>query len=205
MTDSDDTTRQLAASIIGRLGELLDGGHLARMIDGPIDVAAETFNPTCDVTYSHELFLPTVGRFVQHLYTHTLPYRRLFPLDQACDDAVHLMERYYRGVRADGYYGAIADALADSWDGMHLVLHGMAEAFKTHRRAVYRQRVLARDVGAANWSTRCQMAEILIRQIRPWMPRTLQHCQAAQFADRIPELLDAVESVTSSLELQQLF
>ena len=193
---NSDSAQGRAAELLDQVAGLLDEQAMARQIDDPIDEALEQFSHVEHEPYSHQRFIETTARFVQHVYEHALSPSRKLTLSQARDETVTLLGRAYMGMSASGYEGAILDAANPSGPGLELVLARLAEAIKRDRRQMHMHYVESRYIDSADWSTKCAMASIVIQRCREFLPTELQGCPPEQLAEDVFDLL-ALHLVTT--------
>jgi len=187
MTSSDD--RQVPGSIIDQIVALLDEQHLHQTIDTALDAAAASFQRPETPNVTHELFHRVLGDFVAHVYEHGLSIPQKLSLQQACAEAIALLDAGYQGPHRSGYEAALVDALDTAMDGMALVLFRLTEVLKVTERQKYTRWVFTEALAPLDWQCRCRVAETLLDRLRTFLPAELLRCTAAQLADEIPALI----------------
>ena len=98
---NDATFRETLTSIL----TALDDRHIRREYNDPLDRAAQTFDYDPGQSYTHAHFHKTIAKFIAHLYKQGLHLRQALTLDQAHDEAINILTRYYKGVHDTGYDG----------------------------------------------------------------------------------------------------
>lgn len=196
---NSDSAQGRAAAILDQVAGLLDEQATARQIDDPIDEALERFDRVEHEPYSHQRFIETTARFVQHVYEHAFSPNRKLTLSQARDETVALLGRAYMGMSASGYDGAIVDAADPLGPGLGLVLARIAEAIKRDRRQMHMRYVESRYIDSADWPTKCAMASMLIERCSEFLPPELQDCPAEQLAEDVFDLLTLHSATTGRL------
>ena len=186
---SGDPLRSRAIRILENLSEQMDEALMARLIDQPIDEAAEAFPLEKGRAHSHELFHKTVAAFFHWLHEKALRCGCSISPAQAHDEAVTLLEQAYQGTHLSGYDAAVADAADPAGAGISLVLARLAETVKAQERRKYQAWVFARHLGPADWDTKCAIAVILMEGWLDVMPSHLRPYPPEFWADEIPELL----------------
>ena len=184
MTPSE-VSRLRAMRMIEEATELLGEDHLARLVDGPLDQAAQAFqcgDGDGSLRFLHE----AVESYVRHLY-EALGWP--LPTLAVRDEAIAMLARLYQGAQRSGYDGAVADAIDPAGTGVPLVLHNLMEALRAHLRYTYTRWVRARYIESSDWPTRCEMARIILGRCRKWLPTRLQRFPAEWFAANVYELL----------------
>ena len=191
MNDSESRRRH-ATQIIERITALLDETHLIRIIDEPIDAAAETHQCHVEVPESHRQFHDLISEFVFHVYKHAQACPRQLTRSQSRDEAVALLEPAYAGTHTNGYHAALLDATDTSQGGMGIVLSRLADIIKSGLRQDYRGWVFAHFIDPADRRVKCDVAALLLEQCSPRSAVQRVSFYPEQFVDHIPELLDTV-------------
>ena len=202
-TRPSDGIRDRARKLLHEMAALLDETIVAERIDEPIDNAVESFRFPEACEYDHRRFHDLITRFVKHLYAGVPWGGRDLAYDQAHDEAIAFLERLYDGEHGPGYDGAVADAADPEGYGMACTLLSLTERIKQQQRALYRRWVAVRCLGAADWYTRCAVAEILLERCRHMLPAMVRDWPPERWADHVFALLsvDLDTELTSTVAL----
>jgi len=192
-------TREHAVELVDEMLTQLDEDLLLRTIDEPIDQAAGSFQLDGQGPAGHHRFHRILAQFVRHLYRHGLAGPRFLSLSQAHDEAISLLEHAYQGTHSRGYDAACLEACGGDQDAIDDVLGRLTEALKAARRRIHTRAVFLRCVDLADWPLKCQIASILIQKYQDCLPPFMQGRAASEFADEIPQLLDAAVDMAQLL------
>jgi len=198
MTSSDNNPD--AAGIIQEVFELIDEQYLYQFIDKYIEKATADFKFNRKATMTHQAFIHTIGDFLHHIYKTGFWIRQIMSIAQARAEAMALLEKYYQSPHSRGYDTAFLDVLNSKLDGFEFILAQIAEIIKAvtrekHIKWVYFSRIIPLD-----WSVRCQIAEILIKRWAPFLTPDISQCSPAQFADHLPDLINALRSTNDAVK-----
>lgn len=188
MTSSEASLRHRADAVIDKMARCLDEDYLVSHIDVPIDRAVAEYSEPEVGLFSHQHLHHSLARFVAHLYAHGLPCPRRLSPAQSNNEAVALLEAAYEGACANGYFAAVVDASLAQPDGMEVVRARLAEALKAEWRRMHVRWVFAAALPPSDWELRSEIAAILLRRLRPWLPARMAQSPPARFADDIPAL-----------------
>jgi hypothetical protein len=175
--------------------QLIDDEHLFQRIDEPIEKAFSSFKRNLDPKVTSANFLPIVGRLVQHIFRYGLTPSQTLSEFQACVETLSLLEQGYDG----GYYAAFLDAIDWHYDGLETVLCEVVGFITTQARERYRRWICSSRIVPLDWSTKCQLAEILLKRLRSSLPVPFSNCPPSQLAAFLPELIEAVQSTNRSI------
>jgi hypothetical protein len=183
-----------AAKIIQEVFELLDEQYLYKFIDKCIEQATADFNFEQGATMTHQAFIHTIGDYLHHIYKTGFWIRQIMSIAQAQAEAMALLEKYYQTPFSRGYETAFLDVLNSKLYGFEFILIEIAEIIKNVTREKYIKWIYFSRIIPLDWSIRCEIAEILIKRWAPFLPRNLSQCPPAQFADYLPDLINALRS-----------
>lgn len=182
-------SRRDVTAIVDEVFELLSEKRLSATIDKPIEKAAASFQLDIKTPVTHDYFIATTSRFVRHVYQEGLPIRQKLSPPQDRFEAMALLESGYQNAYGKGYNAAYLDAQTDILP----VLIQISEHLKMISRAIYGRWVCATRIGPTDWSTKCQIAEILVNRFAT-LPPTLANCPPAQLADHIHQIITVMIS-----------
>ena len=189
MTSSDAVCRQ-AAEAVARLADLLNEDRLRDEIDAPIDDAARRYLRRQGPVHSAAELHAKAAEFVHHIYAEALSPRRQLSASQAHDEALHILEGY-RGTHADGYDGALADALDPTQPGLDVVLVRLAEFIKEVHRDRHVRWVKARHVDPSGHRMKCAMFEHLRVRCGMFLPPHYRQGPPARYSDDVAGIVQA--------------
>ncbi|GEM_PF-5284655 len=156
---SSETPSERARRLLHEIAALLDQAAVERLIDDPVDAAAESFPCALSMPKSHRQFHAIAGEFVVHIYQHLPSCPRTFSPAQAAACALSLLEMVYGG--GGGYGAALLDAFHPD-RGLPLVLAYIAEAIKAQLRHEHRQWAYCRCLDLVDQATRRALATLLM-------------------------------------------
>lgn len=180
-SDAVDTPGVILSEIV----QLLSGERQNRLIDTPLDEAAEKFVFNSDEPLSHRLFSVIAARFVRHVYRSGLRFRLELTEAQSHSEAVALLGSY-DGAYGRGYEAAYLEAKEC---GLKLILVSLQELIRTREKEKYFHWVLSHKFESVNWFTRCRITEILLQRCQSLDNTEITRCTAAQLTDDFPEIL----------------
>ena len=192
MTNSE--TKKNALKHIDEIIELINEETIRNFIDEPIEQALNRFNFEHKGPVSYKKFIHFIGSFVKGLYKHISWCLQKPSKDQACAEAMHLLEVGYQSSRFRGYDAAFVDARNPSLNGLEFVLVQLSEIIKARLRMKYTRWVYVSRIECVDWHTRCSMVEILIARWKLFLPPDILMCSPVQLADHIPDLIDILGS-----------
>jgi hypothetical protein len=187
------------AEIIEQIFNLTDEEYLYRFIDHPIEEAAVEFDFDRNAPATHQAFIGIIGDFVHHIYKNGLCIRQTLSVTQARTEAMAILEERYLGPHASGYYAAFLDTSNSRLDGYEFILSQIAEIIKTLTREKYLKWVYFSHIAPLKWLTRCQIAEILLKQWEPFLPLIIRQCPTVQLADHLPDLINLLRSTDNKI------
>jgi len=139
---------------------------------------------------THHFFIRIIGGFVQHIFENGARLQQIMSVPQAQAEAMAILETGYQGPHDRGYDAAFLDTLNNKLDGHEFILTQIAEILKDSARQKHIQWVYSSRIAPLDWRTRCQVVEILIKRWTPFLPPNIHQSPPAQFADRLPELME---------------
>ena len=142
-----------------------------------------------DTASSHQAFIQQIARFVQQLYANGLPLRQSLSNQQACIEAVFLLERLYQGSHGRGYEAAFIEARSHDHCTIGIIITRFTEAIKLNQREKYLRWVYTSVLSKIGWETKCQVVELLLDRLNPFLTDQLSGCAPAQLTDNIPDLI----------------
>lgn len=185
-----NNTLKLIDEILELTGEM----SVRSLIDEPIEKALIDFNFEIEGPLTYKVFINYIGSFVRDLYKNLPLGPQIFSQDQACAEAISILETAYQGSNTRGFYAAFLDARNPLLNGIEFVLLKLSEIIKARLRMKYTRWVYVSRIECADWVTRCSMAEILLERWRPFLSPDILMCSPVQFADHIPELINMLGS-----------
>lgn len=191
--------KENALKLIGEIFELINEETTRNYIDEPIEKALSRFNFEHKGPVNYKKFIHFTGSLVRGVYEH-IPWCLHKPSkDQACAEAIHILEAGYQSSQHRGYDAAFCDARNPSLNGLEFVLVQLSEIIKARLRVKYIRWVYVSRIECVDWHTRCLMAEILIARWKPFLSPDILMCSPAQLADQIPDLIDLLGSADNML------
>ncbi|MBN2561516.1 MAG: hypothetical protein JXQ75_11360 [Phycisphaerae bacterium] len=187
MTRTDNTETQ-AHRMLHELDVLTSEAALAREVDVPVNRRAGQFRMSPERPMSQGQFLDCVARFVRHMRGHAV-HDGWVPDEYARDDAMLVLEQGYEGARANGYLAAFLDATTSDETKLADILMKVAVLFREQKRQRYLHWVVARYLRAVGWAERCAMAQLLLNEIRSYLPEEMRSATGEQYAGDVFDLL----------------
>jgi len=201
MTNSAEPC-QKAGQILERIFFLLEETKVRREIEDPIDEILTSVEITSQPSVSLDEFHQAIADFIRKTYRYGLRLSRELSLSQARSEAICLLEQLYQGSHSKGYEAALLDLTNPELDGLNVVLAVLAEGIKVRERERYIRWVFASQLDPSDWQTKCEIAELMIDRLRPFLHEELALCGPAQRADQLPEII--ASELESGGFLQQL-
>jgi hypothetical protein len=184
-----------ADKIIHEIAEKTSEEFLYRYIDKDFENKVASFQYDQSAPVTHDRFLKTIEDFLNHIYSWTPAVEKTLAASQAQAEALYILEHGYQNSNSKGYYAAYLDALNPNYDGLRIVLEQMAEYIKTRARSRYLRWVYATCIDSLDWSTRCFVAECLLKRWRSFLPPSFSQVDPSQLADHLPEMINMLLSV----------
>lgn len=178
------------AGIIEQVFKLIDEDYLYQYIGQRIEEATADFKFDTEAPVTCRTFIHIIGDFVHHIYKNGLCIQQILSVSQARAEAMAILEEYYLGPHDRGYYAAFLDTSESRLDGHKFIITQIAEIVKTLAREKHLKWVYLSKIAPLDWVARCQIAEILLTQWRPFLPLTLRQCPPDQLADHLPDLIN---------------
>ena len=184
-----------ALKIIDEIFELTNDETIRALIDEPIEKALVDFNfELKDDPLNYQTFIHYIGSLITVLYTNIFPSLQKPSDDQACAEAISILETDYQGSNATGFYAAFLDARNPLLNGPEFILLQLSEIIKARFKMKYTRWVYVSRIECVDWVTRCSMVEILLERWRPFLSPDILMCSPVQFADHIPDLINMLGS-----------
>ena len=179
-----------ALKLIDEIFELTSDETIRVLIDEPIEKALVDFNFELKDPLNYQTFIHYTGSLITALYKNISWSLQKLSDDQACAEAISILETDYQGSNATGFYAAFLDARNPLLNGPEFILFQLSEVIKARLKMKYTRWVYVSRIECADWITRCSMAETLIERWKPFLPSDILICSPVQFADHIPELVN---------------
>jgi len=189
-----------AARIIEQVFKLIDEQYLYQLIDQRIEEAAVDFEFGREEPMTHRAFVRIIGDFVYHIYKKGLCIRQTLSVTQARAEALAILEERYIGPHARGYYAAFLDVSNSKLDGNEFILTQITEIIKALARGRHLKWVYFSQLAQLDWPTRCQIAEILLKHWRPFLPLNICQCPPVQLVDHLPDLINLLRSTDNKVK-----
>jgi len=190
MTNSDKAIK--AEKIIDEVFKFTDEEYLYQRIDRPIEKAFSGFEFDSS-SVSQQNFFNIIGSLVHHIYKHGLTPSLNLSHSQACAEALAILEEGYQNPHARGYYAAFLDATDPTEDdGLKFVLAQIAEYISLRARARHIIWGYTSKIDPTDWTTKCLIAEILLKRWENFLPPIILSCAPSQLADSLPDLFEAL-------------
>ena len=84
--------------------------------------------------------------------------------------------------------------------GIYVVLTGLAEAIKDQVRQTYIRAQFVLTVPVNDWPLQREIAAILLKRYKPYLPPQLKNAAAAQIVSQIPTIIQNYEASISTFE-----
>jgi len=147
-----------------KVTELLENNFMRILIDDPIDDALLNFTYDSSHSMTHQQFNLVIASFIIHMYKAVdLPRKQILSFEQAFEEAVWLLERGYKTDNAQGYDGAVNDAI-DPERGIDSVLATMKETIKIIEQEKYISWVFESHIDPLDWDFHVKLTEEILSQ-----------------------------------------
>lgn len=186
MTNSIE--RSHAKLILNRWLAEFSEENLDRVINTPLDRAAEVFELPSRPDSTYEDFIHTTARFLQHLYENGIPIKQHLTNSQSLSEVFSALNKY-QGFHGTGIIAAWFDVSRHYYADMEAVLVQMKEVVKQNLRERYTQWLLMREMSRLDWRKRCYLTEVLILSIQDHVSGSILDCEPEQLIDQIPALI----------------
>ena len=195
MTNSTDEidVEALLDEILCLLGE----GNLQKIIDKPIETAAESFKLDQNAQMTYQRFIQVSGAFVQHIYQHGPFHKQTLSTLQARAEMLALLETHYQTPYTKGFDAAYLDAKNIEENGLEYVLGQIKGIITAVAREKYIKWVFASRINPFGWEVKCRMAMALLNQGNAFLPSIVLKCTPAQLAGQLPQLITAFVSTNT--------
>ena len=192
MIESDLT--KLANEKIAIVISEIDEELLRKKFDDPVDEVLEQFRCEPDYPIGHRQFNRIIANFIERLYTDALkkPWDAADPLDMA----IAILDEHYQGLYAKGYTAAMMDVNDSENGGIYVVLAALGQAVKEIVRRIYIRAVFVLNIPVNDWHLQREMAGILLKRYRPYLPPHLKNAVPAQV---VSQILTIIQNYTASV------
>ncbi len=192
MTNSK--ARRDAGKIIENILEATDEEYLYQQIDVPIEDIYDKFEFDREAPVTHNRLIRITGDLVRQIYRHSFLPRQIITDSQARAEALAILEEGYKSASDHGYSAAFLDASDPKINGLEVVLSQLAELITIRTRYRYIKWIYATCLETVDWQTKCLVVEMILKRWKSVLPKSILSCTAAQLADYLPELIDALWS-----------
>jgi hypothetical protein len=186
MTSCEETLDGIVSEVL----ELVSEEHVREMIDAHLEEVAETFDVRgkCPSSVSQLEFVTAVADFISLLYGKGLSCPIQLSRDQACAEAVFILERTFQGNCADGLAGALMDARTHGDAGLAAVLSHVLGVIVSTQKDRHVKAVMTTRIRFLPWETRQSLAVFLLERGGAELEH-LRQCAPWQLAGLCPEMI----------------
>lgn len=156
MTSSD---LQKARGLLQVIVAALDPAAVKKVIDAPIETAAEKLLCGTPQPSSCEEFNSRMCDFVRQIYLEASLTKRILSCGEAFAVGVQLLNDGYGADDRKGYEFALLDVLQRGSQEMDIVLRIVMEAIKAREQSSYVKWVCGRYLESLQWPIKCALAE----------------------------------------------
>jgi hypothetical protein len=188
MTNSDS---QEARRLLQAIVAVLDPATLKKVIDAPIEAAAEKLLGGMPQPSSCEQFNSRMCEFVKPIYMEASLSKRVLSQEEAFAIGVQILNAGYGAGGCMGYEHALLDVLQDGSQEMDAVLRAIMEGIKAREQHNYAQWVYARHVESLGWPMKCALAEAICKDHATEDGTHLLKGAPARFAAHLSDLVSA--------------
>lgn len=188
MTSSDS---QKARSLLQAIVAALDPGTLKKIIDAPVEAAAEKLLCVIPQPSSCKEFNSTICSFVTQIYSEASLTKRVLSRGEAFALGVQLLNDGYGAAGRKGYEYALMDVLQDGSQEMDAVLRIVLEGIKAKEQHLYAKWVCVRYLEPLEWPMKCALAEAIREAHKNENGEHLLTGNPARFAAHLCDLLEA--------------
>ena len=111
--------------------KLLDAESLYNKIDVSINKAKDSFQLKSNAVSDHKEFNIIIASLVKHIYQHGLSIPRDLRETKALEEAIWILERYYKSNQTFGYDSALLDAVNQEKHGIAYIIEIIVELIKS--------------------------------------------------------------------------
>jgi hypothetical protein len=198
MTNSTNSSK--VTSIIDEIFELLDGGYIHKIIDGPLEEAVESFEFDSKAPITFQSFFKITGNFIAHIYRFGPGVRKILSSAQARSEALFIIENCYYYASDDSRLDtAYLDATDNETTGIEYILEQMANYIKEKARKTHAEWVFTTRLRCLDWKIQCSIARALMQQEKPYIPSDLRTCHPEQLTHDLDDLMKLFVDVDSKL------
>ena len=177
------------SELLGQVAAALNPDALIQKVQGPIELAMNTFEMPQACVSNRDEFLDVAASFVRHLYWQGSGTPVRMSTMQARARALQLLEKQYEGVLASGYAGAYLDATRPEGPGIGAVLATLGGLIAEEQVRQQTSSALVRLVNPADRATQRRLVEQLILCLGPCLPKYLTERPADSLVSAHAELL----------------
>jgi len=145
---------------LDQLVELMDEDLIYQRIIRPLDNAFVYFSLPYINHVTHEVFNSILSDFFQHINQYG-PNTRKLSKDEALQEGMWFLERYYQSTKASGYDAAYLDAIQISVD---YVLEQIIEFMKSVEKGKYLNWIFTTIVDPMEWDLKRKIAEEIVER-----------------------------------------
>jgi hypothetical protein len=179
--------------------DLLNPGHIQTGIEEPIEKACTTFRYDWTEPMTHQQFNRIITAFVMHINTAVCPHQPHLPSEKAFEEAVWILENGYRTDCAEGYDGALLDAV-DPERGIDSVLASMKEVIKAREQDKYLSWVFAAHIDPTDWQLHVRLTEEILSRFNAERAPTTILLSPPRFARHCIDLIKMYSSYQKYLQ-----
>ena len=171
---------------------MLDPDEMTKIIDFPIDAAAQQIPQPRHDRLTQAIFNQMIASVVWHIFRYGVRIPRALTPKDALSEAIWLLDRYYRNGEAIGYEGAIFDAYEPQEVGPAWSPSVLAELIKQKERQAYTCWVYASELDPLDWGMQCSIVRAIVTRYRRLLPQSIVLCPVPRLVRSIPLLVDAI-------------
>lgn len=157
MTNGD---KRFARETLDQLAAALHPDELYRLIDAPMETAAERLLQLPPQSTTTREFNATLGSFYRDLLAQASLSKQVIPLAEAFTDAVNVLNYCY-GNSGAGYHDALVDVVQEGTQPMELILQSVGAGVTQRERASYIKWKLCVCLEPLSWCARCALVELI--------------------------------------------
>ena len=168
---------------------LISDDVIALKIDVPLNNAMATCTISENQITNHEKFIRAIAVIVKHLYLEGLRLSINLSERSALNEAIWLLEKYYKGYETDQYDGAYYDTINEGPEGMKFISTKIVEILKSLERNKYISWVLRKNIDPRDWEQRKRMVEELMVRFGEHFTAELKQLTVSQLTPNLETLL----------------
>ncbi len=174
--------------ILDNIFSLLDNDLIYNEIDLRVDCAMKSFEIKFKVN-NHKEFNIIITSLVKHIYQHGLSVQMNLTETKALEEAIWILEKYYRGEHTSGYDDALFDAINQEQYGIEFVIEIIVELIKSLEREKYIYSVLTKNIDPRDWNLRKKLVEEIINRFSDLLPSELKELTSSQLTPYLEQLI----------------